>query len=107
MRWRGPAACSLTEAGSTRCGAVPTRSCWRTSASWRATGEPCCVEPAPRAATVLTAGSVVTVTAAEAALRDAGETEPRPVVLGLLWSGRLRADLAQPLVADTELEVLW
>ena len=63
----------------------------------RATGARRC-EPAPRAATVLTAGSGLTVTAAEAALRDAGETEPRPVVLGLLWSGRLRADLAQPLV---------
>ncbi|MGH2856936.1 MAG: TnsA-like heteromeric transposase endonuclease subunit [Solirubrobacteraceae bacterium] len=65
------------------------------------------LEPAPRAAMVLPAGSVVTVSAAEAALRDAGVTGPRPVVLGLLWSGRLRADLAQPLVDDSELEVLW
>jgi len=48
----------------------------------------------------------MTVTGAEASLRGSGVGEPRPVVLHLLWSGALRADLARPLTADTELEVV-
>ena len=59
------------------------------------------------AAAVLSAGTVLTIAEAEAALRDAGVIDPRPVVLHLLWSGRLRADLQQPLTSDSELEVLW
>jgi len=43
---------------------------------------------------------------AEAALSDVGVVEPRPVVLGLLWAGRLRAGLERPLTGETELEVL-
>jgi hypothetical protein len=49
---------------------------------------------------------VLTIAAAEAALQSAGAVEPRVVVLHLLWSGRLRADLDRPLSVDTELEVL-
>ena len=45
------------------------------------------------------------VAGAEAALLRAGVTQPRPVVLHLLWSGALRADLARPLTSSTELEV--
>ncbi|MGO9273075.1 MAG: hypothetical protein ACLQOO_23040 [Terriglobia bacterium] len=48
----------------------------------------------------------LTIAGAEAALRSAGVVEPRPVVLGRLWSGRLRADLERPLTGETELEVL-
>jgi hypothetical protein len=33
--------------------------------------------------------------------------DPRVVVLGLLWSGRLRVDLQRPLMSDSDLEVLW
>jgi hypothetical protein len=65
------------------------------------------IEPVIGAAAVFRAGVVLTIAAAEAALRDVGVAEPRPVVLGLLWSGRLRADLQRPLAGDTELEVLW
>jgi hypothetical protein len=50
---------------------------------------------------------VVTIAEAEAALRDAGVAEPRPVALSLVWSGRLLADLQRPLSADSELEVVW
>jgi hypothetical protein len=53
------------------------------------------------------AGTVVTIAGAEAALSGAGVVDPRPVVLGLVWSGRLRADLQRPLTGETELEVLW
>jgi hypothetical protein len=56
---------------------------------------------------VLRAGTVVTIAAAEAVLTQLGVLDPRPMLLGLLWSGRLRADLQRPLAADTELEVLW
>lgn len=52
-------------------------------------------------------GTVLTIGAAEAALGGAGVVEPRPVVLGLLWSGLLRTDLQRPLTAERELEVLW
>lgn len=48
----------------------------------------------------------LTIAGAEAVLKSAGWSEPRTVVLHLLWSGRLRADLDRPLSADTELEVL-
>ena len=48
----------------------------------------------------------LTIAGAEAALRRAGVAEPRPVVLGRLWSGRWRADLERPLTGETELEVL-
>jgi hypothetical protein len=58
-------------------------------------------------AAVLTAARGLTIAAAEAALRDAGVVDPRPVVLHQLWSGRLRTDLQQPLASDSELEVLW
>lgn len=37
----------------------------------------------------------------EARLRDCGIAEPRPLVLHLLWAGRLRAELTAPLDADT------
>ena len=47
-----------------------------------------------------------TIASAEAVLKSAGVAEPRPAVLGLLWSGRLRADLERPLTGETELEVL-
>ncbi len=65
------------------------------------------LEPVRSIEAVLPAGTVLTMAGAEAALRDAGVVEPRPVVLGLLWSGRLRADLQRPLAGDSELEVLW
>jgi hypothetical protein len=52
-------------------------------------------------------GTVLTIGAAEAALGDMAVVEPRPVVLGLLWSGLLRADLQRPLTAERELEVRW
>jgi hypothetical protein len=65
------------------------------------------VEPMIGAAAVLRTGVVLTIAAAEAALRDAGVAEPRPLVLGLLWSGRLRTDLQRPVAGDSELEVLW
>lgn len=48
----------------------------------------------------------LSVDGAEVALRRSGVCEPRPVVLHLLWSGALRADLARPLTVDTELEVV-
>jgi hypothetical protein len=46
-----------------------------------------------------------TIADAEAALRAGGVREPRPVVLHLLWSGVLRADLTRPLTSETELEM--
>jgi hypothetical protein len=64
------------------------------------------LEPAPADA-ILQTSPVLTIAGAEAVLRDAGVVEPRPVVLGLLWSGRLRTDLERPLSGDSELEVLW
>jgi len=45
------------------------------------------------------------VAGAEAALLGAGVSEPRPVVLHLLWSGALRTDLGRPLTSSSELEV--
>lgn len=65
------------------------------------------LEPVLDTARVLPAGAVLTIAAAEVALKDAGVGDPRPVVLGQLWSGRLRADLQRPLDGDSELEVLW
>jgi hypothetical protein len=62
-------------------------------------------EPAIEAAAVLSAASVLTIAEAEAALSAAGVSDPRPVVLHLLWSGRLRADPRLPLTSDSELEV--
>jgi hypothetical protein len=53
------------------------------------------------------AGTVLTIAAAEAALRDAGMVDPRPVVLHQLWSGRLRADLYAALASDSDVEVVW
>jgi hypothetical protein len=47
----------------------------------------------------------LTIAQAEAAFVDAGISEPRPVLLHLLWSGVLHADLTQPLSRDTALEV--
>ena len=44
-------------------------------------------------------GRALTIAGREAALKGAGVVDPRPVVLGLLWSGRLRADLQRPLTA--------
>jgi hypothetical protein len=64
-------------------------------------------ESVTSAVAVLRRGTVLTITEAEAALRKAGVSDPRPVVLHLLWSGRLRADLQQPLAGDSELEVRW
>jgi len=37
----------------------------------------------------------------EARLRDSGVVEPRPLVLHLLWAGRVRAELTGPLDTDT------
>ncbi len=54
---------------------------------------------------ILRSDAVLTIAGAEAALKGAGVAEPRTVVLGLLWAGRLRADLDRPLSADTGLEV--
>ena len=54
-----------------------------------------------------TDGAALTIVGAEAALERAGVAEPRTVVLGLLWSGRLRAELERPLTGETELEVQW
>ena len=53
------------------------------------------------------AGTVLTIAAAEATLRDVAVVDPRPLVLHLLWSGRLRVDLQRPLTSDSDLEVLW
>jgi hypothetical protein len=64
------------------------------------------LEPVTGVDTILQTNTVLTIARAEAALRDAGVTEPRPVVLGLLWAGRLRANLERPLTGETELEVL-
>ena len=58
-------------------------------------------------AAIWSPGTVLTIAAAEAALTDVGVVDPRPVVLGLLWSGRLRIDLQRPLTSDSNLEVLW
>jgi len=65
------------------------------------------IEPMVETSAIWPAGTVLTIAAAEAAIRDAGMVDPRVVVLHLLWSGRLRADLRQPLTSDSELEVLW
>jgi len=46
----------------------------------------------------------MTIAAAESAFFAAGICEPRPILLHLLWSGALRADLTCPLSADTLLE---
>lgn len=62
-------------------------------------------DPAAVAAAVSLGCSEQTIGNTEAALRTAGVREPRPVVLHLLWSGVLRADLTQPLTAETQLEV--
>jgi hypothetical protein len=51
------------------------------------------------------AGAGQTIADAEAALRAGGVREPRPVLLHLLWSGGLRADLTRPLTSETELEM--
>ena len=63
-------------------------------------------ESAIEAAAVLSVGSVLTIAETEAALSAAGVSDPRPLVLHLLWSGRVRADPLQPLTSDSELEVL-
>jgi hypothetical protein len=65
------------------------------------------IEPMTRAEAIWPTGMVVTIAAAEAALRDAGVADPRPVVLHQVWLGRLGADLQRPLASDSELEVLW
>lgn len=65
------------------------------------------IEPVGETDAIWSAGMVLTIAAAEAALRSVGVVDPRVVVLALLWSGRLRADLRQPLTSDSELEVLW
>ena len=64
------------------------------------------LEPLAGVEAALRSDAVLTVAAAEVALKAAGVAEPRTVVLGLLWAGRLRADLDGPLSGDTELEVL-
>ena len=40
----------------------------------------------------------------ERRLADSGVAEPRPVVLHLLWTGRLRAELSAPLDTDTTID---
>lgn len=47
----------------------------------------------------------LTIARAEAALGAAGIAEPRSVLLHLMWSGALHADLTRPLSCDTVLEV--
>lgn len=47
----------------------------------------------------------LTIAQAEAVFVDAGICEPRPVLLHLVWSGALQADLTRPLSCDTLLEV--
>ena len=47
----------------------------------------------------------LTIAQAQAALLAAGISESRPVLLHLLWSGGLLADLTRPLTCDTILEV--
>jgi hypothetical protein len=64
------------------------------------------LEPLIGVEVALRTDAVLTIAGAEAALRSAGWAEPRTVVLHLLWSGRLGADLDRPLSGDTELEVL-
>lgn len=64
------------------------------------------IEPIEIAA-ILSPGTVLTIAAAEVALRGVGVVDPRVVVLGLLWSGRLRVDLQRPLTSDSNLEVVW
>jgi hypothetical protein len=65
------------------------------------------IAPVVETSAVWPAGAVLRFAAAEAALRGVGVVDPRPAVLGLLWSGRLRADLRRPLTSDSNLEVLW
>jgi hypothetical protein len=65
------------------------------------------IEAEVETAAIWSAGKVLTIAAAEAELRSVGVVDPRPVVLHTLWSGRLRADLQQPLTSDSDLEVLW
>jgi hypothetical protein len=65
------------------------------------------IAPVVETSAVWPAGAVLTIAAAEAALRGVGVVDPRPAVLGLLWSGRLRVDLQRPLSSESELEVLW
>lgn len=47
----------------------------------------------------------LTIAQAEVAFVAASIVEPRPVLLHLLWSGALHADLTRPLSCDTLLEV--
>lgn len=46
-----------------------------------------------------------TIAEAETALAVAGVSQPRPVLLHLVWSGALRVDLTCPLTCNTKLEV--
>jgi hypothetical protein len=55
---------------------------------------------------VLRSDAALTISGAEATLKGAGVAEPRTVVLHLLWTGGLRADLDRPLTGETELGVL-
>ncbi|MBV9810839.1 MAG: TnsA-like heteromeric transposase endonuclease subunit [Solirubrobacterales bacterium] len=64
------------------------------------------LEPVTVVGAILQTNPVLTIAGAEAALSDVCVVEPRPVVLGLLWAGRLRAGLERPLTGETELEVL-
>ena len=63
------------------------------------------LEPLTGIEAALRTDDALTIAGAEAALKGADVTEPRTAVLGLLWSGRLRADLERPLTGETELEV--
>jgi hypothetical protein len=65
------------------------------------------LEPLTGGEHVFGTDGALTIAGAEAELKGAGVVEPRTVVLGLLWSGRLRAELERPLRGGTELEVLW
>jgi hypothetical protein len=64
------------------------------------------IEPMTGVEAMLRMDAALTIAGAEAAMRDAGIVAARAVVLHLLWSGRVRADLERPLTGDTELEVL-
>jgi len=65
------------------------------------------IDPVLDTAAIWPTGTVLTIAAAEAALRAVAVVDPRVVVLGLLWPGRLRVDLQRPLTSDSDLEVLW
>jgi len=63
------------------------------------------LDPAVVATAAELAVAGLTIAQAEDVLVTAGISEPRPVLLHLVWSGALHADLTRPLSCDTLLEV--